>query len=155
MEALTKMFKVSQHVYHDEDDWLLAAEPDEPLPAQRMPAEPTGYGPGSEQKIEVMCRRLARQEHIHHPMDVRTCGELPVAVVGRTYVQARPGLSLRTRGGKTDYFVSVRYKGIQVVKRFSITEYEAAVEFLESTQQSGLVGMREEVSDLLAMLGKS
>jgi hypothetical protein len=37
---------------------------------------PTGAKPGSLEKIQVMCQRLANGEELHHPNDERTCASM-------------------------------------------------------------------------------
>lgn len=44
---------------------------DEEIEDRKLPKRPTVAIPGSKQKVEVMRRRYARGDHIHHPDDAK------------------------------------------------------------------------------------
>lgn len=44
--------------------------------APHAECQPTAAPPGSKEKIEVMCQRLARGEDLHHPNDNQTCATM-------------------------------------------------------------------------------
>ncbi len=130
---------------------LFAPEPDEPLPPQWEADEPTGHPPGSDGKVRVMAERFGRGLHLHHLRDVGTCTSLPVAVEGKTYTQAMPGLSLRKKenGSQKGWFVGTRLCGVWVGKHFNITKYEEAVAYLEQVNRGVCSDLEEVYEELL------
>ena len=58
------LFQTIEYVQHDLD-----FEPYEEC-------QPTGAFPGSLEKIQVMCERLAKGQDMHHPDDAKTCASI-------------------------------------------------------------------------------
>ncbi len=101
---------------HYEDDF-----DDEPPEPEFPPEEPTGYGPGSSDKIDVMRQRFERGLELYHPLDAGTCQTLPESVGGKTYVTGDiSGLSLRSHRGSQDWFVSIHVAYVERSKRLWI-----------------------------------
>lgn len=133
------------------DTAVFAPEPDEPPAPLGVPDEPTGYPPGTSEKVEVMAQRFGMGLHLYHSMDMGTCTSLPVAVEDKTYVQDTPGLSLRSKdnGSQKGWFVGVRLRGVWIGKHFNITKYEEAKAYLEAVKSGVCSDVSEVYEELL------